>query len=418
LNTTPGQLRVASVVLTGALVVTLVVTVAATNTRGRAAATVGRSTVPELLAAKDLYGSLAGADATESVIFLQAGLEKRALRQKYEDDIAAAGRQLATLGRAVGSSPDERAAIATIARKLPEYTGDVESARVNIRQGFPLGAAYLREASSVMRDDILPAATALYNDAGDRLEQNYRDGTSAAHIVLVVGFGIATVVLLIAVQLFVARRSRRMINIPMLGATVIVCAVVGFTVLRFVSAQNSLVHAQRHGSDAVQLLSASGILALQAQADDNIALTERATADSFRHDYHIVMLRLGGEHGESGLLGQTSGVAQRGGSIEHAAGYPTAYVRLLALHRTVQNLDTDGSYHRAVDVATHEQADAFDRFEAAIGRDISRAENALYDDAGAAHSGFKALGIAVPLLLVLAGALVLRGLQRRIAEYS
>ena len=43
-------------------------------------------------------------------------------------------------------------------RRLPVYTGEVETARADNRLGLPLGAAYLREASSLMRGTLLPAA--------------------------------------------------------------------------------------------------------------------------------------------------------------------------------------------------------------------------------------------------------------------
>jgi hypothetical protein len=103
LTTTPGQLRVASVVLVGALFVVLAGTVTATRTRGRAVTTLDAETVPELVAARDLYRSLAEADATQSVIYLQAGLGTPELRRQYETEIADAGSSLGARGRGRGS---------------------------------------------------------------------------------------------------------------------------------------------------------------------------------------------------------------------------------------------------------------------------------------------------------------------------
>src|SRR5436190_893333 len=60
------------------------------------------------------------------------------------------------------SAPQAARAIAAIAASLPEYTGLVETARANHRQGFPVGAAYLRDASELMRGRILASAGDLY----------------------------------------------------------------------------------------------------------------------------------------------------------------------------------------------------------------------------------------------------------------
>ena len=72
--------------------------------------------------------------------------------------------------------------------------------------------------------------------------------------------------LLVAVQLFVTRRSNRILNVALVTATVVVLVLMSWTVFRFVSAQDSLQSAQRNGSDSVQLLSAARILVLQAQS--------------------------------------------------------------------------------------------------------------------------------------------------------
>ena len=125
---------------------------------------------PSSTATVRLYGFLADADATASIIFLQAGLEDPALHQRYLGDLRKASEQLAIVARQVGSTSGAQKAVGTIAEGLPLYAGDVDSARANIRQGFPVGASYLRDASDRMRGQggfatrggMLPAATALY----------------------------------------------------------------------------------------------------------------------------------------------------------------------------------------------------------------------------------------------------------------
>ena len=256
LTTTPGRFRLASVVLVGALVVALVVTATAASRRSDAAHMVGSESGPEMVAAERLYASLADADATGTRIFLAAGLELQELRTRYEEDLHDAGNRLAELAHSVGSSGDARDAYQRITQLLPVYAGYVEQSRANIRQGFPVGAAYLRRASHLMRDTILDDAKTLYRHAAGQLDDNYRSGTSVTEIILVILIAVLVLALLAAVQLFVTQRTNRTLNVALIGATVVVLVLMGWTLLRFVSAQDSLVRAQRNGSDSVQLLSA------------------------------------------------------------------------------------------------------------------------------------------------------------------
>src|SRR5262245_60559601 len=96
LTTTPGRLRAASVALVVGLVVLAVVAATAVGARHRATDDLSVQTVPALVAAEQLYGKLADADATASRTFLLAGLEPAELRQRYHRDLRAAGRHLAT----------------------------------------------------------------------------------------------------------------------------------------------------------------------------------------------------------------------------------------------------------------------------------------------------------------------------------
>ena len=315
LSTTPGRLRVASVVLLVGLLVVGVVAGAAASARGDAARAVGLDAVPELVAAEDLYGSLADADATASIIFLKAGREAPALRQRYERDIRDAGDHLAAVARR--SERRRRRSVRPSPRSRSNSRSTPATSRPLVRtaaSASPSAPRICNAASTLMRDQILPAATTVYEHAATRLDGEYQSGTSTTEIVLVVLAGVVLLGLLVGVQLLVTRRSNRLLNIGLVGATVLVVILFGWTLVRFDSAQNSLVDAQRKGSDAVQLLSAARILTLQAQADENTTLIERGGGEAYVEDFERVTKRLGGTDGGGGFLGTARAVAQRTGS--------------------------------------------------------------------------------------------------------
>ena len=164
LLTSPGRLTLAAVVLIVAILAAGLSMSDTTNNRQQQLATVSSASEPQANAAQNLYSALTIADAAANTSFSRGGLGSAPqLRKRYDDAIAQA--TLAGTRAAAGITEvdgESMRNIATVQRLIPVYTGLVESARANARQGHPVGVAYLAEASGLMRSEILPAAAALY----------------------------------------------------------------------------------------------------------------------------------------------------------------------------------------------------------------------------------------------------------------
>jgi hypothetical protein len=91
--------------------------------------------------------------------------------------------------------------------ELPVYSGLIETARANNGQGFPVGAAYLREASDLRRARILPAAGRLYAAEAQRLGDNQRTGTSTGGLVAVLIACVAALIVIVGAQVVSAYRA-------------------------------------------------------------------------------------------------------------------------------------------------------------------------------------------------------------------
>src|SRR5262249_40114488 len=152
---TPQRLLIAASLVTAGVAVFGLAASLAANSRENATAAIATQSEPLLVEADRLYASLSDADATAATTFLTRGIEPPARRQRYLADLRASSTHLIALERRSGDSAVVRNAVATIAGQLPVYTGLVESARANNRQGLPVGAAYLRQASELMRATIL-----------------------------------------------------------------------------------------------------------------------------------------------------------------------------------------------------------------------------------------------------------------------
>lgn len=420
MTTTPGRLSLAAVLLAGGAIVFGVLAASAVSARRQAAQSVATDTEPLLVASEGLYGSLSDADATAATTFLTGGLEAPVRRGRYAGDLRAASGQLTTLARQAGSSAQTLAAIRTLATQLPVYSGLVETARADNRQGFPVGAAYLRQASRLMREQLLPAANRLYDVEARRLSGDYRSGTSAGALLAVIAVTCAMLALLAGAQVRLARLTHRVFNVPMALATVTVLVLGVWTIVGVIGEQNALGRAQRSGSDPVQVLSAARILALRAQGDEGLALVARGGGEASLKDFDVVTRRLGSSGEPASLLGEATAIARRGGSAATIDRLSGSFAEYLAVHRRVVALETNGRFNDAVRLAVGSSAKELllaDALNSGLALQISAAQHRFAGAAGDATSALGGLWLAIPLLSVLFAALALYGVQQRLGEY-
>jgi hypothetical protein len=420
LTTTPGRLRLAAVVLVFGAIVFGALAASAVSTRLQAAHSVATDTEPLLVTAEGLYASLSDADATAATTFLTGGLEAPAQRERYASDLRAASGQLAALARQAGGSTQARAAVQTLATQLPVYSGLVETARASNRQGFPVGAAYLRKASTLMREQVLPAAGQLYEVEARRLSGDYRSGVSTGTLLAVIAVVCAMLGLLAAIQVRLARLTHRVFSVPMALATALVLALGAWMIVGLTGEQNALGRTQRTGSDAVQVLSAARILALRAQGDEGLALVARGGGEASLRDFDAVTRRLGSPGEPASLLGEAAAIAQRSGSTAAIDGLSATFARYLAVHRRVVALETNGRFNDAVNLAVGSHAQELslsDALNSNLVQEISAAQRRFARAAGDATSALGGLWLAIPLLSVLFAALALYGVVQRLGEY-
>jgi hypothetical protein len=416
--TTPTGLRAASAAVLLTTVLFGVVAVGAARLRQDAADTVGLDATPLLVGAEELYVALADADATGSTAFLAAGAESPALHARYLADIDRAGRRLVAIAAQDGLSADARDAVAELAVQLPRYARLVEAARVNNRLEHPVGAAYLGWASDLMTDEMLPAASGIYEEAARRLDDGYRRGTSGAPVVGVLVAAVLALALLVAVQLFVARRTRRLLNVGLVGATVLVVALLGWALASFSAQQEALTRSERDGSDLLLALSTMRILALRSLSDENLYLIERGTAAAYRDDFDEVTASITGP-----LMEQARSSAPDDATRVEIRRIEGHHGQFVSVHDRVRRLfDADGDtepddYVTAVDIAVTDLTAAATTVDEALATEITAARTRLDDGAADARHGLRALPLVLLIGVVTATVAALAGVQLRAREY-
>ncbi|MET8999337.1 hypothetical protein [Amycolatopsis sp. NPDC004169] len=418
--TTPGRLTVIAVGLVLlALVAGFVATLSVQDRDDTISGVIDRRE-PLAAASQQVYRSLSDADATAASAFLSIGTEPPALRQRYERDIAEAG---AALAKAASDSADVAAAatpVDVLNQQLPVYTGLVETARANNRLGYPVGASYLREASELMRAKILPAAQDLYRVDTERLieEQDSATGFPWLATILVV----ALLAALIVAQVYLTRRTNRLLNVGLVVATAAVVVSLLWGAVALI-VQGSLVGSgQEDGSHRVDVLVRARIAALQARADETLTLVARGDGGAYEKDFGAKAVQLVGEDGQGGLLGEARGLIKDGDGATKVADASAAATDWLKAHRQVRAQDDAGAYQEAVDSAVKEDAKggsapAFRRLDDSLQAAIDVGRQDFVDDT---HNGDRALTVLAPglaVLAIVAAAGVTMGIRERLREY-
>ncbi|WP_033290980.1 hypothetical protein [Amycolatopsis jejuensis] len=374
---------------------------------------------PLAVAAQQVFRSLSDADATAASAFLSVGTEPPALRKKYEQDIAEAGSALARAASDTAEVGDAARQVDILNQKVPVYTGIVETARANNRQGFPSGASYLREASQLMRSTILPAADALYNAHTKKLfdEQDSSSDVPWAAVALIA----ALLAALVVAQIYLTRRTNRVLNIGLLVATgCIVLSLLWGAVALVV--QGSLVATGRtDGTSQVDVLVRARIYALQARADETLTLVARGDGGAYEQQFIKLAEQLVGADGKGGLLGEARNLAAGTAGEKKIEAAEQAAREWSLAHLQVRRLDDGGQYQEAVDFATSvsptSAAAAFARLDANLQSAIDVCRQEFLDSTRSGDRALTALAAGAGVLAVLAAGGITVGVRERLREY-
>lgn len=413
---TPGRLVLATVALVVLGLATGVTGVVGVRQRAGlvdgAVAQSGELTV----AAQRLYRALSDADATAASAFLTGGVEPVALRERYQADVADAAAALAIVSSGGAGDGAGASAVARIAAQLPVYTGLVETARVYNRQGVPVGGAYLREASGVMRERLLPAAQELYKAVSDELDE--ARGDAGAFPWFAVALGLLTIAALVVVQRYLTSRTNRVFNVGLVAATVAAVAVLLWLGVSALVTAGRLEASHDRGSEEVSRLADARIAALQARADESLTLVARGNGASFEKDYVTMMDRLAGPDRAGGLL--APGDAD-GPTREFLAAALTEAKSWDSTHGKVRQLDNDGQYDQAVStsVGTEDTSTATiaNRLDENLSKAIDHNSEVFREEVRGAGGSLNGADIGVGLLAALLVFGTAAGIQRRLAEY-
>lgn len=373
---------------------------------------------PVAAASQEIYRALSDADATAASAFLSGANPPTALRERYELDIAQAGANLAKAAADVAGVPTAADQVDQLAQQLPVYTGLVETARAYNRQGFPAGAAYLREASGLMRAKLLPAAQELYSIDFRRLVEEQQQARAFPWVTT--SLVLVLLAALVATQLYLTRRTNRLLNVGLLVATgAVVVGLVWGTVALLVEA-NDVEDGQESGTRQVELAVQARIAALKMRTNETLTLVARGDGAEYEADWAALAPRIAGDDEENLLVRARALAADEETAVILDAARRNA-ADWLDVHTRVRELDDDGQYQEAVALAIGDAPDGaavrFSELDGNLLAAINAGRTQFVTETGAAGSVLTGLVPGVVVLALLAAAGVTMGIRERLREY-
>lgn len=358
---------------------------------------------------QQLYTALDDADATAAAAYLSGSVIGTALRDEYDSDIARAESSLASAQRAVGGGNDAVSAqLAVIAAQIPVYTALVATAQADNRlvsTPQPIGTAYLREASTLMRSTLLPDTLAAYRAELSTVSTIKAGATGVPW--LLTFWLVITLALLVAAQRQIARRTHRVFNPGLLAATGVLAVATVWT-LAALGAHRSDLDNARDQATRVQTLATVADAAIQAHADEALMLIAHGSDNGAYADDFTAQLKTATTALQSGGAGtSTSKLAD---VAAHLLGWSKA-------DGQVRSAVTAGDYRSAVATALGTGSTDAAGIADNLNAEMTNSQHAFADDSNSAASALDGLLAGLVAAGILAAAAAGYGVNRRLAEY-
>jgi len=396
--------------------------------------TVGKDSVPSIVAAEQIRSGLADAHTNLMDLFL---LKEEANGPSGKAYVAAINRvhdKLLLAAQNITFGDEERAPILTVMTQLSEYERIVGMA-LSTKDPHDL----LLKADALMREHILPAVVELDKANFKHLASSYTEGRQTAehYYVTFLLLSLLLSVALIEAQVKMFALFKRIINPVMLSALLVFIGSVSYMVIKIDHISSDLRIAKEDAFDSVHVLSQAQALAYAANVQESMYLLitdkqEQAKRFALFEDAadKIFSSKIGAANaliatpnelkGRGLLADELANVTFPG---EHQAAVDTlkAWVVYVYLDKEIRELEADGKHDKAVALCVgklaHQSDWAFDRFNTALSKTLMINQSQFDDGIARAMYSIKHLVYLLALLLFAPVLGTVFGMQKRLVEF-
>lgn len=410
MGTTPGKLRLGMFAIFILSICFAIAGYVGVSGARSSVNTIARDAVPSIVTAQTVRVKLLQMDSLASQEFLAGGADSGAqARVKYEAVRQELGEQLTIAAKNISFGKDEQTPLETLMNKVQAYNGLVEAARANNRQGFPVGAAYLRMASTMLHNEMLPQTQAIDQLNVKQLENEYASFKSASviHIGVIAAAGLALLAVLGYMQLFISKKMRRSFNLPLLAASAVVVALTAYSIVGM-TLQRSNLGAAKEASfvSAYNWLEARGA-AYDAKTDQSLFLIALGAGAKYEESAKVKVEKLAAAAAQNAQGDSASALSALRTYVqqdERIRGYDKAGKRAEAVNLALGN-------------GTQEAQKSFDDLNQVLTANLKTATGSFDASIASAESNINLLDLAFIVLSLAVVALAYFGLTPRINEY-
>lgn len=297
LRTVPARIRAWTAAAVVAVLALFGVTTMAIGDARDGLRIIGHDAGPQVVATADLYYALSDMDTQVANILLigeeRLGGGREQAMARYEQRRAEAGRAILQAAD-LASDATEQQTVRALLNGLGRYERLAAQAMLLNDQADhaagppprPVIELY-RQATDLMRLDLLPKAYNLTLDSGSIVRRTYeqqRDAVQNGRLA-VAAAGLATLVVLVGLQVYLARRFRRILNPALLAATVVVTVLVGLAMGLLDREARDLRTAKEDGFNSVLALARARAIGNSMHGDQSRFLLDPDRRDTYEQVY-------------------------------------------------------------------------------------------------------------------------------------
>jgi hypothetical protein len=433
LHYTPGTMRLVQTLVIIAALFYAALSLSFYSYLEKAAHSIGHETEPSIIAAQNVRGLLGDAHANLADAFLLKEPQDGDHWRAYRDDMADVHDVLLDASQNITFGESERGPILTIMQDVGAYERLVGEA---IDQG---DGASLDEADALMRDKLLPAAVALDEANFGPLTRTWEDFTAHAtsEIVIILLGSVTLLGILVFAQVFMFRKTRRILNPGLLLASVVFILSTVFLAFSCVHIRNTMRVAKEDAFDSIHYLWQTRAEAYAANVETSFLLLEASNGKEHAqrlaafHDEQTKILAatpdqvaaaLDSKTRLKGLLGDELANVTFDGEGEAALQTVEYWGSFVRVHEDLARMDVKAAAadpEKALELSqTIARSDlAFGSFDNSLEKTLDINENAFDNsiDKVDAYIGRLPWLFAITTLLVIVSAVV--GFRPRINKY-
>lgn len=433
----PGRVRVLTGVAAAALALLFAAVAAGGTTAGDGLRVIGRDAGPQVVATSGLYFGLSDMDALIADVLVMGpedgGLRAKALA-RYEQQRSAANLALLEAFQLAGDDQAERRTIQSVLDGLGRYEQLVARALLLDSQsshaaGDPPASVLgvYRDATDLMRQVLLPQAYNLTLESGTIVRRTYDDTAGMLPLVraAVIVAGLLALGCLLYLQVYLARRFRRVLGLALVGATLATAGAMAAGLSVIQRDIDFLRTAKFEGFDSVVTLARARAIGNSMQGDQSRFLLDKERADTYEHRFLDKSQRL--MYVEAGSLAKYQ-TAVRGAEdfrgmlgpeLAGATAKPVldAYLRYQEADSLMRARAATGRTGEAVAVRLGEVRQAFAKYDEELVKVAERKQSVFISAVDRGERALDELWTVLPFAMGGIGVLLALGVWPRLREY-